>query len=81
MIKDITQIAENLHDEALVLDGLDNCILGYNEDGILIYSYERMVKIFMSDHDMTEDEAAEFIDYNIMGLMPNGMGFVMCYDV
>ena len=81
MIKDITEIAENLHDEALVLEGLDECILGYSEDGILIYSYTRMIDHFTEEHGMEEEEAAEFIDYNIMGLMPNGMGFVMCYDV
>ena len=81
MIKDITQIAENLHDEALVLEGLDDCILGYSEDGILIYSYSRMIDHFTEEHEMEIDEAAEFIDYNVLGLMPNGLGFIMCYDV
>lgn len=81
MIKDITEIAENLHDEALVLEGLDECILGYSEDGILIYSYTRMIDHFTEEDGMTEEQAVEWIDYNVMGLMPNGMGFIMCYDV
>lgn len=80
MIKDITEIVENLHEEALILEGLDDCILGYSEDGILIYSYTRMIDHFTEEDGMTVDEAAEWIDYNVMGLMPNGMGFIMCYD-
>jgi hypothetical protein len=80
-MKDITEIAENLHDEALVLEGLDDCILGYSENGILIYSYARMLDYFTEIDGMDEEEAAEWIDYNVMGLMPNGLGFIMCYEV
>lgn len=76
---DITEIAENLHDEALVLEGLDDCILGYSENGILIYSYAKMLDHFTNIDGMDEEEAAEWIDYNVMGLMPNGLGFIMCY--
>ena len=80
-MKDITEIAENLHDEALVLEGLDDCILGYSEDGILIYSHAKMVDHFIEIEGMSEEEALEWIDYNVLGLMPNGLGFIMCYEV
>jgi len=30
---------------------------------------------------MSQEEAAEWIDYNVMGLMPNGLGFIVCHDV
>ena len=80
-MKDITEIAENLHDEALVLEGLDDCILGYSEDGILIYSHAKMVDHFIEIEGMSEEEALEWIDFNVLGLMPNGLGFVMCYEV
>jgi hypothetical protein len=80
-MKDITEIAEYLHDEALVLEGLDDCILGYSEDGILIYSYTRMLDHFTEIDGMSQEEAAEWIDYNVMGLMPNGLGFIVCYEV
>ena len=80
-MKDITEIAENLHDEALVLEGLDDCILGYSEDGILIYSHAKMVDHFIEIEGMSEEEALEWIDFNVLGLMPNGLGFIMCYEV
>ena len=80
-MKDITEIAENLHDEALVLEGLDDCILGYSEDGILIYSHAKMVDHFIEIEGMSEEEALELIDFNVLGLMPNGLGFIMCYEV
>ena len=51
---DITEIADYLHDEALVLEGLDDCILGYSEDGILIYSYTRMLDHFIEIDGMSQ---------------------------
>ena len=72
-------ILDSLDKEALILDGLDHCVLGYDDHGILIYSYAKMFEHF--SEEMTGDEAIEWIDYNVMGVKPNGKGFIICYDL
>ena len=69
-----------LLDDALVLEGLDHCVLGYSDSGVLIYSHELLVGNFMAD-GMTYEEAVEWVDYNILGLTNNGAGFIVCYKL
>ena len=78
---EIKEIAQYLEDEALVLEGLDDCILGYSHEGTLIYSHTKMVDHFIEIEGMSEEEALEWIDFNVLGLLCNGLGFVMCYEV
>lgn len=59
-------------DEALLLDGLDHCISLVTTDGAPVYSYEKLVSHFVDEDGMSEDDAIEWIDYNILGLAGNG---------
>ena len=56
--------------DAIVYDGLDDCLIGIghrcSQNGIAIYSYNKMVNHFMS-HGMSYEEAVEYIDFNILG--------------
>tara|TARA_B100000131_G_scaffold317362_1_gene359229 strand:+ start:1724 stop:1960 length:237 start_codon:yes stop_codon:yes gene_type:complete len=70
---------ENLLEDALVLEGLDDAIAGVSDCGRLIYSYEKVIKIFMDRDNMSYDEAEEWVGYNVMGVQPNGAGFIMLY--
>ena len=74
----IEDIAEYLDDDALVIEGFDDCLLGYSQNGILIYSYRKMLEHFCQKYDMTAEQASEFIDHNIMPLQSEG-DFIMCY--
>jgi hypothetical protein len=65
---------------ALILDGLDDALVGVSDCGRLIYDYNKTVKIFMNRDGMTTEEAIEWIDYNVMGVQCNGKGFIMMYD-
>lgn len=60
------QIRENLPEEALVFDNAsyDNSIIGISTDGRVVYSFEKMIKEFMSDENVSEMEAIEWIEYN-----------------
>tara|TARA_R110000824_G_scaffold125871_1_gene285170 strand:+ start:1790 stop:2017 length:228 start_codon:yes stop_codon:yes gene_type:complete len=69
----------DLKDGALILDGLDDAIAGVSDEGLLIYDYDKMVKVF-EKQGMTEGEAVEWIDYNVMGVQGNGEGFIMMYE-
>ncbi|MEY2997964.1 MAG: hypothetical protein RIQ82_1345 [Bacteroidota bacterium] len=75
----IDKIIDNLHESALILQGLDDCVLGHDDEGILIYSYKKMYDHF--SEQMSSEEAIEWIDYNVMGVKPNGKGFIICYDL
>lgn len=55
---------------ALKFDGLDNAIIGFCTQGPmssrLAYDYDRIIEILISQ-GMTEDEAVEFADFNVLG--------------
>jgi|TARA_R110002020_G_scaffold147134_2_gene322238 hypothetical protein len=69
----------SLLDGALILQGLDEAIEGQSDCGRLIYSYNKVVNIFISQ-GMTQEEAIDYIDYNVFGVKCNGEGFIMMYD-
>ena len=70
----------NLREDALILDGLEKAIAGESDCGRLIYDHNKMLTIFMVRDGMTDEEALEWIDFNVMGVQPNGAGFIMMYD-
>ena len=66
---DIDEIAEG----AILLDGLDDAILGVVEEfGALgcriLYSKHKILTILCERDGMTWSESEEFYDYNILGL-------------
>lgn len=60
---------------AVILDGLDDAILGITEEfgGVrrLLYSKSKILTILIERDLMTWSEAEEFFDYNILGLYVN----------
>ena len=52
--------------EAILWDGLDSCIVGMSTDGRAIYSLDNMLTHFQIHEEMSEEEAIEYIDYNII---------------
>ena len=69
----------SLQEDALILHGLDDAIAGESDCGRLIYDYNKMLRIFIRQ-GMSEAEAIEWIDYNVMGVQCNGKGFIVLYD-
>jgi hypothetical protein len=65
---DINEFAEG----AIILDGLDNAIIGITEEfGVgrrILYSKHKILDILSKRDGMTWSEAEEFYDYNILGL-------------
>ena len=58
-----------LSEEAIIFDGLDDCIVGSDQRGFLVYSYKKMLTHF--SRDMSTDDAAEYIDFNVVGIKPD----------
>lgn len=69
-----------LKDDALILHGLTDSIVGASDCGRLVYDYRKVIDIFMKKNDWSEEEAVEWVDYNVMGVQPNGAGFIMMFD-
>jgi len=64
MIDYINEHAEG----AVLLTGFDNCIVGVVEEfggNRVLYSKEKIIQKLMED--MSEEEAYEYFDYNIIG--------------
>ena len=58
--------------QLLRADGLDDAVIGYctnpsNNEYIVVYSIEKILKVLMKRDGMTEDDALEYFDFNIQG--------------
>jgi hypothetical protein len=57
------------HDDLLFADGFDEAILGVAErigmDAVVAYSTPKIIEILA--REMTEDEAIEYFEFNILG--------------
>ena len=56
--------------DAVLWDNLDAAIVGIAErDGlaVAVYDYDRMIAVFMDREGWTAEEAAEWVDFNIVG--------------
>lgn len=70
---------EQADPEAIRFDDLDYAIVGTDSNGLLVYDYDRMIECFIANSEMTFEEAVEWIDYNVMGVM-GGKGFTVLYS-
>jgi hypothetical protein len=65
---DIHEFAEG----AIILDGLDEAIIGIVEEfgngPRILYSKPKILNILCERDSMTQSDAEEFYDYNILGL-------------
>lgn len=64
-------IREELPEDALIMDGYDDCIIGTCErfgfsDIVVAYDYDKVIKKLM-DEGMTDEEAVEFFEFNMLG--------------
>lgn len=51
-------------------DDYDTAILGYTEDGRIVYSYDLMIEWLVKNDDMDSIDAQEWIDYNVIRTVP-----------
>lgn len=52
--------------EMLFADGFDEAIIGYDMNtNKVVYSYDTMIACLMKD--MTEEDAIEYMDFNVLG--------------
>ena len=79
-----TRILDILTDEnpdAIIYDDMEEALIGlyrgrnngqaetYTEDTIAVYSYVKFIQIYIDRDGMSEEEAIEFFDFNVNGLI------------
>ena len=57
-------------DDAIRFTGLDECIIGLDQRGYIVYCYEKMLEHFMKELGTLED-AEEWISFNVVGIKPD----------
>ena len=72
-------------DEAAYFTSPDyaDAIIGTTHDGRCVYSFSRMVECLMTGEGMDEEEAAEWVDVNAVGMIPymGDAASVIMYDL
>jgi hypothetical protein len=64
------EVMEELNPEALKADGFDECIVGIAvtfKGAIFLYNPNMMIAQMVARDGMTEEEAVEYFEYNILG--------------
>lgn len=60
---------EAIREDAITFDGLDDAIIGtggqYPNDGLVVYSANRIMDLLMKDMDINYEGACEWFDHNI----------------
>lgn len=68
IINEINESAEG----SVILTGLDDAILGiveeFGNEPRVLYSKEKIINIFVEKEGMSESEALEYYDFNILGM-------------
>jgi thiamine monophosphate kinase len=65
----LEEIIERYPDtEILKADGFDDAVIGIEErSGRLVYDVDMMIHILIKDEEMSEEDAIEYLDYNVIG--------------
>ena len=75
----LQQFLESCDPNSIRFDNLDDAIIGVSHCGSLCYSYSKLLDIFTERDKMTQEEAVDWIDYNVIGTM-GGKGFILVFD-
>jgi len=66
----IQDILESYGEDLMLMDGYDDCILGvgerFNSDPHVVYDLNRVIGKLI-DSGMSEEEAHEYFEYNMLG--------------
>ena len=54
-------------------DSFKSAILRVNASGLYVYSYNKLVDVCIDLYGFSEEDSIEWVDYNIVGLEPNGL--------
>ena len=79
-INELKEAIVSKNPDAMLLDGHDDALAGYDTKGRAIYYANHIILTLMDRDDMTEEEAVEFFDYNIEGSYVGEYTPIYMYD-
>ena len=59
-------LSEEELNDMLELDDMQEAIIGITTDDRLVYDYEKLVQVSMEKYHINEEEAADYVSYNIV---------------
>ena len=63
--EELKESIKNANEMAMLVDGHDDALAGYDTQGRAIYFVDAIIGRLMQRDGMTQDEAIEFFDFNI----------------
>jgi hypothetical protein len=68
-------------EDFLIADGFDNAIIGIDVKTMrVIYSVQKCIDILMNEHEMTDEEAVEYFEFNVESAYMGEKTPIWCYD-
>ena len=61
------EIKELADPEAIQWNNFDDALVGVDRDGRLVYDIDKMITVLVSRDGMSNDEAIEYLDFNVFG--------------
>ena len=86
-VRDILNFISEDNPRAITYDGLHNAIIGWtfashdDDHSVLVYSRDKILKIFMERDDMSYDDAMEVFVYNVLGLSLGEHQPIIIWDI
>lgn len=65
--KELVEEIKEMNPEAMFADGFDDCILGYDTKGRVVYSVDSILETLTERDEMSVEEAQEYFYFNIDG--------------
>jgi hypothetical protein len=70
------------NEELMIADGFDDAVIGIcHHSQKLIYSYQKCVNILVSNDDMQEIDAIEYLDFNTINSYVGEKTPIWCMDI
>jgi hypothetical protein len=66
-LEELKKTIAEYNPEALLADGLDDAIMGYDTNGRVIYSVGNILDIFVERDGMSYEDASEYFSFNVEG--------------
>lgn len=80
----LAQLKESVDGEAVVLDGLDEAIIGHGSqfpsEPVIVYSAQRILDVLVGD-GMAAEEALEFFQYNIEAMSAGDLTPIIIWEI
>ena len=66
-LEELKEAIASANEEAMLVDGHDDALAGYDTQGRAIYFVDAIIGRLMQRDGMAQEEAIEFFDFNIAG--------------